>query len=60
MHFGSAIISGICFGLKIPFYIIDDKNIYLLGMNDVLMKTNLMIDVATKGYIDIKEISNDI
>ena len=56
MHFGSAIIAGLCYGLKIPFYIIDDRSIYLTGMNDVLMKTNLMIDVATHGYIEIEEI----
>ncbi len=55
MHFGSAIIAGLCFGLNIPFYIIDDRNIYITGMQDVLMKTNLMIDVATKGYMDIEE-----
>ena len=59
MHFGSAIVSGICFGLNIPFYIIDDRNIHITGMNDVLMKTNLMIDVAAQGYIDIEEIIND-
>lgn len=55
MHFGSAIIAGICYGYKIPFYIVDDKKIYLVGHNNILMKTNLMIDVASAGYVDIEE-----
>jgi len=60
MHFGSAIIAGICYGLDIPFYIIDDKKIYLSGHNNVLMKTNLMIDVASSGYIDIEEFIDEL
>lgn len=51
MHFGSAILCGICFGLDIPFYIVDDKMIYITGKD--IMKTNLMIDQASQGYINI-------
>jgi len=51
MHFGSAIICGICYALEIPFYIVDDRMVYLMGGD--LMKTNLMIDVSSSGYIDI-------
>jgi len=55
MHFGSAIIAGICYGLEIPFYIVDDRMNYLVGHNEITMKTNLMIDVASSGYVDIVE-----
>lgn len=60
MYFGSAIIAGICYGLDIPYYIVDDRKVYLVGHNDITMKTNLMIDVATSGYIDIEEFIDEL
>jgi len=57
MHFGSAIIAGICFALKIPYFVIDDRLIYAKGKE--IMKTNLMIDISCNGYIDIMEFLNE-
>jgi len=57
MHFGSAIIVGICYALKIPFFIINDRLIYIKGKE--LMKANLMIDVACEGYIDVRDFINE-
>ena len=59
MFLGSAIICGISYALGIPFYIIDDRLIYLSGMYGHLMKTNLMIDCACSGYYRVEELLNE-
>ena len=59
MFLGTAIICGISYALEIPFYIIDDRLIYLSGMHNQLMKTNLMIDCACSGYYRLEELLDE-
>jgi len=53
IHIGSSMICGLCYGWDIPFYMIDNRTVSLVGKE--LMRSNLMIDVATSGYIPMKK-----
>jgi len=53
IHIGSSMVCGLCYGWDIPFYMIDNRTVSLVGKE--LMRSNLMIDVATSGYISMKE-----
>lgn len=56
MNSGSSVMAGICFALSIPFYVINDRTVGMLGMQNEKMPVNLMIDVACHGYREIGEI----
>lgn len=53
---GSSILCGLCYGYGIPFFIINDREIFPHSMTDAAMPTNLMIDVACSGYTSLLEI----
>ena len=52
LNMGSSILSGLCFGFNIPFYLVNDRLSTMLSMSGAEMPANLMIDCAAKGYID--------
>lgn len=54
MNSGSSVLAGICFALNIPFYIVNDRAVSLLGMRDEQMPVNLIVDVACAGYKEIE------
>ena len=56
MNVGSSIICGLCFGLGIPFYLINDRLNTMVSMSGSEMPTNLMIDCACEKYINSESI----
>jgi nucleoside 2-deoxyribosyltransferase len=56
MNVGCSIICGLCYGLSIPFYLINDRLNTMVAMSDSEMPTNLMIDCACEGYTNIESI----
>ena len=60
MNVGSSIICGLCYGLCIPFYLINDRLNTMVAMSGSEMPTNLMIDCACEGYTKIESIFKEI
>jgi len=58
MHTGSSLICGICYGKKIPFYLVENRVVYLVGKE--LMKSNLMIDYASCGYVSYEDFLDEV
>ena len=56
MNVGSSIICGFCYGLCIPFYLINDRLNTMVVLSGSEMPTNLMIDCACEGYTNIESI----